>query len=125
MRIGLVLQPFSEQSLQLAAQLGATDVVAGMPASDFDELVRLKSRVEDAGRVGSRIFLVGERGVQVLGPKLDRVVDVVDVVPGREIAVFGRHLVTVGGSSLQVIDGLPFGPGPSLAAPAKAMVTAN
>ncbi|HJP31239.1 MAG: mannonate dehydratase [Candidatus Latescibacteria bacterium] len=49
MRIGLVLQPFSEQSLQLAAQLGATDVVAGMPTGDFESLIRLKSRVEDAG----------------------------------------------------------------------------
>ena len=49
MRIGLVLQPLSEQSLRLAAQIGATDVVAGMPDGDFDELIRLKSRVEDAG----------------------------------------------------------------------------
>jgi D-mannonate dehydratase len=49
MRIGLVLQPFSEQSLRLAAQIGATDIVAGMPDGDFDELIRLKSRVEDAG----------------------------------------------------------------------------
>jgi hypothetical protein len=66
-------------------------------------------QIADAGRVGSRIFLVGDRGIQVLGPKLDRVVEVVDAVPGRRIAAFGRHLVAVGGQRLQVVDGLPFG----------------
>jgi hypothetical protein len=76
-------------------------------------------QIEDAGRVGSSIFLVGDRGIQVLGPKLDRVVDVVDALPGRGIAAFGRHLVAVGGSKLQVIDGLPFGTGPRMARPAK------
>ncbi len=49
MRIGLVLQPFNEQSLQLAAQLGATDVVAGMPEGDYDNLIRLQSRIADVG----------------------------------------------------------------------------
>lgn len=49
MRIGLVLQPFSEESLRLAAQIGATDIVTNMPAGDFDDLVRLKSRIEDSG----------------------------------------------------------------------------
>jgi tetratricopeptide (TPR) repeat protein len=51
MRIGLVLQPFTEQTLALAlaAQIGATDIVAGMPEGDFDALVRMKSRIEDAG----------------------------------------------------------------------------
>ena len=68
-------------------------------------------RITDAGRAGGRIFLVGERGVQVLGSELDRVVEVVDAVPAGSIAAFGRHLVAVGGSRLQVIDGLPFGAG--------------
>ena len=49
MRIGLVLQPFSEESPRLAAQIGATDIVTNMPAGDFDDLVRLKSRIEDSG----------------------------------------------------------------------------
>lgn len=69
-------------------------------------------RIADAGRAGGRIFLVGERGIQVLGSDLDRVVDVVDAVPAGSIAAFGRHLVAVGGSKLQVIDGLPFGARP-------------
>jgi hypothetical protein len=67
-------------------------------------------KIEDAARVGTRVFLAGERGIQVLGPRLDRVVDVVDAIPARQIASFGRHLVAVGGDTLQVVDGMPFGP---------------
>jgi len=49
MKIGLILQPFSEQNLNLAAQLGAAAVVASMPAGDVAELILLRSRVEDVG----------------------------------------------------------------------------
>ena len=49
MKIGLVLQPFSDENLRLAAQLGAIEVVTGMPAGDYGELALLKNRVEDAG----------------------------------------------------------------------------
>ena len=49
MKIGLVLQPFTDENLRLAAQLGATDVVTNMPAGDYAELALLKSRIENAG----------------------------------------------------------------------------
>ena len=49
MNIGLVLQPFSDENLRLAAQLGASELVLGMPAGDYAELALLKSRVENAG----------------------------------------------------------------------------
>ena len=49
MRIGLVLQPFSDENMRLAAQLGATEVVTHMPAGDYGDLALLKSRVEDMG----------------------------------------------------------------------------
>jgi mannonate dehydratase len=49
MRIGLVLQPFTDENMRLAAQLGATEVVTGMPAGDYADLALLKSRIEDAG----------------------------------------------------------------------------
>jgi len=75
-------------------------------------------RVDDVERIGSRIFLVGERGVQLLGPRLDRVVEIVDAVPARRAAGMGRHLVTVGEEVLQVVDALPFAP--HTTAPAKA-----
>ena len=49
MRIGLVLQPYTDENMRLAAQLGATEVVTGMPAGDYADLALLKSRIEDAG----------------------------------------------------------------------------
>jgi mannonate dehydratase len=49
MRIGLMLQPFSDENLRLARQIGATDVVTALPPGDISELVLLRSRIEDAG----------------------------------------------------------------------------
>lgn len=34
MRIALVLNPFSDENLRLAAQLGVEDIVAGLPAGN-------------------------------------------------------------------------------------------
>ncbi|MEZ4218934.1 MAG: hypothetical protein R3E88_20885 [Myxococcota bacterium] len=72
--------------------------------------------VTDVARVGSRVFLAGDRGVQVLAPTLDRVVDVLDTQAVERVAMLGRHVVGVGGSRLQVVDGLPFAVAPSAAA---------
>ena len=49
MRIGLILQPFTDENMRLAAQLGATEVVTHMPAGDYADLALLKSRVGDMG----------------------------------------------------------------------------
>ena len=49
MKVGLVLQPFTDENLRLAVQLGATEVVTGMPAGDYADLTLLKSRIEDMG----------------------------------------------------------------------------
>ena len=62
--------------------------------------------------MGARVFLVGDRGVQVLAVTLDRVEEVVDTIAGESAAALGRHLVTVGGEHMQVLDGLPFGVSP-------------
>ena len=62
------------------------------------------------------VFLAGDRAVQVLAPTLDRVVDVLDTQAVERVAMLGRHVVGVGGSRLQVVDGLPFAVAPSAAA---------
>ncbi|NKB66969.1 MAG: TIM barrel protein [Candidatus Latescibacteria bacterium] len=49
MKIGLMLRPLSDQYMQLAAQLGATDMVGALPEGDASELILLRSRIEDAG----------------------------------------------------------------------------
>jgi hypothetical protein len=76
----------------------------------------LRSRIEmnevgevrDAAFLGGRIFLLGERGLQVLDAAGERVEESVDVDPRQLLDAGGRHLVLVGESSLQVVDATPF-----------------
>ena len=56
MRIALVLRPLTEQTMALARQIGATDIVTVLPQEgrsgpvwDFQAIVRHKKRIEDAG----------------------------------------------------------------------------
>jgi len=75
-------------------------------------LAKLSTRevgaVSDTTRIGGRIFLVGERGLQLLSRSLDRVEETIDVGPRRRVSVMGRHLVTASGASLQVVDATPW-----------------
>jgi len=49
MRIALVLTPFSDENLRLAAQIGVDDVVTRYPGLDYGELAALRDRVEGFG----------------------------------------------------------------------------
>lgn len=69
---------------------------------------RYLGQVDDAMRIGDRIFLLGARGMQLLDPNDRHVVQVVDVEPRERVARTGRHMVVVGERELQVVDGLPF-----------------
>jgi hypothetical protein len=65
-------------------------------------------RVEDAARVRGRVFLVGERGLQLLSRGLDRVEETIDVGPRKRLSVMGRHLVTADGQGVRVVDATPW-----------------
>ena len=86
---------------------------------------RLQSRVEtaeageirDAAIVGGRLFLLGERGLQLTDARGSRVVDSACVVARQRVAPAGRHLVMIGEKALQVVDATPFVAGSPLAAP--------
>jgi len=84
-------------------------------------LAKLSTRevgaVLDATRIGGRIFLVGERGLQLLSRSLDRVEETIDVGRRGLVSVMGRHLVTASGESLQVVDATPWTAAPMPAAP--------
>jgi len=75
-------------------------------------LTKLHSRsighVTDATAIGGRIFLLGDRGLQMLDARGSRVVESVDVRATGRAARMGRHLVAVGHDSLQVVDSTPF-----------------
>jgi hypothetical protein len=76
----------------------------------------LRSRIEmnevgdvrDAAFLAGRIFLLGDRGLQVLDASGERVVESVDVDPRQLLDAGGRHLVLAGERSLQVVDATPF-----------------
>ncbi len=76
-------------------------------------LARLAPRdlgqVVDATRIRGRIFLVGERGLEVLDRSLTRVEETIDVGERNRVTVMGRHLVTADGMGLQVVDATPWG----------------
>lgn len=64
--------------------------------------------VFDATRIDGRIYLVGQRGLQVLNRKLDGVEETVDVGARTRVSAMGRHLVTADGAGLQVVDASPW-----------------
>jgi hypothetical protein len=65
-------------------------------------------QIVDATRVRGRVFLVGERGLQVLNRSLTRVEETIDVGERTRVTVMGRHLVTADSKGLQVVDATPW-----------------
>jgi len=49
MKIALLVTPFSDENLRLAAQIGVTDIVSVYPGLELDNLLRIRDRVEAAG----------------------------------------------------------------------------
>ena len=76
--------------------------------------------VVDAAQMRGRIFLLGERGLQMLDARAQRVEQFFDVAARTSLAAMGRHLVVVGDENLQVLDGTPLFAAQSTAAPAAA-----
>ncbi|MCR9096326.1 MAG: hypothetical protein NXI30_19035 [bacterium] len=83
-------------------------------------IAKLSSRevgeVVDASRVRGRTFLVGERGLQLLTRRLDRVEETIDVGARDRVSVMGRHLVASSAAGIQVVDSTPWANAPSPAA---------
>ncbi len=64
-------------------------------------------KIEDAVAVNGRVFLIGDRGLQLLDTKLRNVVESVDIKPKERVARMGRFLIATGDESLQVVDTTP------------------
>ena len=104
----------------VVAQRGVAVVDLSVPGRP-----RLQSRIEtaeageirDAAMVGGRLFLLGERGLQLTDARGSRVVDSACVVARLRVAPAGRHLVMIGEKTLQVVDATPFVAGSAMAAP--------
>jgi hypothetical protein len=63
--------------------------------------------VHDALLVRGRLFLLGDRGLQLADPRGEHVVDAVEVAAAARLDASGRHLVMVGEQSIQVVDTTP------------------
>jgi hypothetical protein len=87
----------------------------------------LRSRIEmdevgavrDALFASGRIFLLGDRGLQVIDASGERVAESVDVGPRQQLDAAGRQLVLIGERSLQVVDLTALVAAPAAAAPAR------
>lgn len=113
-KLGRAFGPRIVRSLgQRAVVIGATGIVAidltrpQNPTLTAKLMARDIGRVDDATSIGGRIFLVGERGLLMMDPGATRIVDSVDVEGKTRLAAMGRHVVTVGERSLQVVDATP------------------
>lgn len=93
------------------SDVGALRLDLGRPSEP-----RLVSRIDaaevgalrDVALAGGRVFLLGERGLQVSDPRAVRVVESADVAARSGLGRMGRHLVMVGNGRLQVVDTTPF-----------------
>ena len=63
--------------------------------------------VHDALEISGRIFLLGDRGLQLLDPAGERVAENIPVIDAARMARMGHHLTMVGGRSMQVVDAVP------------------
>lgn len=79
----------------------------GQPAVTAKLLSSDIGRVDDAGAIGGRIFLLGHRGLMLMDAGASRVIQSVDVDGKTRLATMGRHIVTVGANSLQAVDAMP------------------
>jgi hypothetical protein len=71
----------------------------------------------DALVTRGRLFLLGERGLQVTDASGRRIDDSADVSARTRVSAAGRHLVMIGDAGLQVVDTTPFVVSKSVAAP--------
>jgi hypothetical protein len=80
----------------------------GTPVVAAKLLSRDVGRVSDATAIGSRIFLMSDRGLLMLDAGGTRLAESIDVDPLARVSSMGRHVVGVGPDKLQVVDSTPF-----------------
>jgi hypothetical protein len=71
----------------------------------------------DAVLVNGRLFVLGQRGLQLVDRSGVRVAQSADVRARARLDAMGRHVVLVGEKCLQVVDTTPFLASPAPAAP--------
>ncbi|MCP4905464.1 MAG: hypothetical protein GY910_10835 [bacterium] len=123
MKLGKTFGPNNVRALDDAAVVtgpGGALVIdlrnPGQPKAVAKLSTREIGKVVDATRVRGRTFLVGERGLQLLNRRLDRVEETIDVGERNRVSVMGRHVVTADAQGIQVVDATPWSESPRPAA---------
>ena len=75
-------------------------------------------RVSDVEIRANRLYLLGDRGLQIAGRKAEWVEDSIQVDAGRALQLSGRFAFAVGGRNLEIIDLAPYQTQTAAAAPA-------
>jgi len=109
---------FAPQNIRVDGARAIVIGARGVVSVDVSDPTRpaVKSRFEmaevgdirDAVHVSNQIFLLGDRGLQVVDRSGERVVESLDVSARQQLAVGGRHLVLIGARTLEVVDSTPF-----------------
>jgi hypothetical protein len=103
--------------------LGERGVLIVDVSNPGNPVLRARVSTEAAGETSDalvargRIFLLGERGLQVTDASGQRIADAADVSSRTRVSASGRHLVMIGDAGLQVVDTTPFVVRQSVAAP--------
>ena len=120
MKLGKSFGPSNVRVLDRAAVVTGSGGALVVDLENPDKpkaIAKLSSRevgeVVDASRVRGRTFLVGERGLQLLTRRLDRVEETIEVGDRDRVSVMGRHLVTSSAAGIQVVDSTPWAEAPS------------
>ena len=79
--------------------------------------IAVAGETNDALVVRGRLFLLGDRGLQVTDASGRHIDDSADVSARTRVSAAGRHLVMIGDAGLQVVDTTPFVAPRSLASP--------
>lgn len=109
----------------IAVVLGARgiacfDVSGGRTARALERpKPNLIGSVTDAVVQNGVVFVIGDRGLQVLDPARGRIVDAVDVKGRAALDAAGGYVVAIGGSHLEVVDVAPWIARAAPAAPAR------
>lgn len=109
----------------IAVVLGARgiacfDVSGGRTARALERpKPNLIGSVTDAAVQGGVVFVIGERGLQVLDPVRGRIIDAVDVKGRAALDAAGGYVVAIGGDRLEVVDVAPWIARAAPAAPAR------
>ncbi len=99
------LIPYGESVLVVGGGgLVVVDLAGSRPQIRSNLSAKAVGRIDDATVMGGRVFLLGERGLQMLDARAQNVAESVNLEGRRHLSRSGRFLVVAGAQGLQMVD---------------------